>query len=303
MRPVVDQVMRGPVAAIAIATVAGLLLGAAIPAAEQVRPLALPLLFVQTAVAVGALAEVKAGPTRRWAWDMLMRHHLFASIPLMGLGLGMGIDTSWGVGTFLLGAAPTAIALPSNVAACGGKVRPVVHFTLLGYGLGVVLTPAIVLLALGASGQAGPMAITLLFGLIAPAFVGVLARPWLQQIPRMWSFGVVATSVLVLMLGMGADLRDAVTLALERPTLLVVAALIGFGRVVWGAALSFRFPPRGNLVLEAVLAGGGKNAVLAAVMAKAAFGPLAALPALISLFAEIALLFVVSAVRHRVPQV
>lgn len=287
--------MKGPVAAIAIATIAGLLLGAAIPAAEEVRPLALPLLFIQTAVAVGALAEVKAGSTRRWAWDMLMRHHLFASIPLMALGVVMGLDTSWGVGTFLLGAAPTAIALPSNVAACGGQVRPVVHFTLLGYGLGVVLTPAIVLLALGASDQGGPMVTTLLVGLIAPAILGVAARPWLQRIPRAWSFGVVATAVLVLMLGMGSDLRDAVRLGLEAPTLLALAALIGFGRVVWGAALSFRFPPRGGLVREAVLAGGGKNAVLAAVMANAAFGPMAALPALISLFAEIALLFVVSA--------
>lgn len=94
---------------------------------------------------------------------------------------------------------------------------------------------------------------------------------------------------------MGSDLRDAVLVGLERPMLLLVATLIGFGRVVWGAALSFRFPPRGGLVLKAVLAGGGKNAVLAAVIANAAFGPLAALPALISLFAEITLLFVVSA--------
>jgi len=291
--------MRGPVAAIAIATVAGLLLGAAIPAAEEVRPLALPLLFVQTAVAVGALSEVKGGSTRRWAWDMLLRHHLFASIPLMALGVAMGLDTSWGVGTFLLGAAPTAIALPSNVAACGGRVRPVVHFTLLGYGLGVVLTPAIVLFALGASDQAGPMVTTLLVGLIAPAVLGVAARPWLHRIPSAWSFGIVATAVLVLMLGMGSDLREAVVLGLGRPSLLALAVLIGFGRVAWGAALSFRFPPRGGLVLEAVLAGGGKNAVLAAVMANAVVGPLAALPALVSLFAEITLLFLVGAARHR----
>lgn len=291
--------MRGPVAAIAGATVAGLLLGAVIPAAELVRPLALPLLFVQTTVAVGALAEVEVGPTRRWAWDMLLRHHLFASIPLMALGLTMGLDTAWGAGTFILGAAPTAIALPSNVAACGGKVRPVVHFTLLGYGLGVVLTPTILLLALGAAGRAGPMVITLLFGLILPAFVGVLARPLLRRIPRGLSFSVVATSVLVLMLGMGADLADSVILALEQPAFLVVATLIGFGRVAWGAALSFRFPPRGSLRLEAVLAGGGKNAVLAAVIAKATVGPLAALPALVSLFAEIALLFLVSRATRR----
>jgi len=291
--------VRVAVTAIAVATVGGLLLGAAIPNAEQVRPLALPMLFVQTAVAVGALSEDKSSSTRRWAWDMFLRHHLFASLPLMALGLSMGLDTSWGVGTFLLGAAPTAIALPSNVAACGGQVRPAVQFTLLGYGVGVILTPALVLLALGASGRVGPMVTALLVGLIAPALLGVVARPWLQQIPRGLSFTIVAASVLVLMLGMGSDLRDAITLGLERPALLGMAAAIGFGRVAWGASLALRFPPQGKLRLEAVLAGGGKNAVLAAVIANASFGPLAALPALVSLFAEITLLFTVSALRRR----
>lgn len=291
--------MRGAVTAIAVATVGGLLLGAAIPQAEQLRPLALPLLFCQTAVAVGALTEVRSGSTRRWAWGMFVRHHLFASLPLMALGLMMGLDTSWGVGTFLLGAAPTAIALPSNVAACGGQVRPAVQFTLLGYGVGVILTPALVLLALGASGRVGPMVLTLLVGLIAPAALGVLARPWLQRIPRGLSFALVATTALLLMLGMGADLRTAILLGLERPGLLWLAAAIGFGRVLWGASLALSFPPQRKLLLEAALAGGGKNAVLAAVIANASFGPLAALPALVSLFAEVTLLFTVSALRHR----
>ncbi len=289
--------MRVAVTAIAVATVGGLVLGAAIPQADQVRPLALPLLFAQTAVAVGALSEERSSSTRRWAWDMFVRHHLFASLPLMALGLLMGLDTSWGVGTFLLGAAPTAIALPSNVAACGGQVRPAVQFTLLGYGIGVILTPALMLLALGASGRVGPMVTTLLVGLIAPALLGVVARPWLRRMPRGLSFAIVAASVLVLMLGMGADLRVAITLGLDRPALLWLAAAIGFGRVVWGASLAFWFPPQGGLRLEAVLAGGGKNAVLAAVIASASFGPLAALPALVSLFAEITLLFTVSHFR------
>ena len=47
---------------------------------------------------------------------------------------------------------------------------------------------------------------------IAPAALGVLARPWLQRIPRGLSFALVATTALLLMLGMGADLRTAVLL-------------------------------------------------------------------------------------------
>lgn len=291
--------MRGPVAAIACATVLGLLGGALIPPAEQLRAIALPLLFVQTTMAVGALAEVHAEGTRRWAWSMLVRHHAFASLPLMGLGVAMGLDTSWGAGTFVLGAAPPAIALPSNVAACGGRVRPVVQFTLLGYGLGVVATPAAVLLALGTSGRTGSMVLTLVVGLIAPAIVGALARPVLQRIPRGVSFSVVSLSILMLMLGMGADLREAILLGLEQPALLWLAVAIGFGRCVWGAGLALRFPPKGGLLLESALAGGGKNAVLAAVIAASSFGPLAALPALVSILAEIALLFAVSAFRRR----
>lgn len=291
--------MNKPVVAIALATIAGLLLGTAIPAAEQVRPLALPLLFLQTMVAVGALSEVRAESTRRWAWQMLLRHHAFASLPLMALGLAMGLDTSWGVGTFVLGAAPPAIALPSNVAACGGRVRPVVQFTLIGYGVGVFLTPALVLFALGTAGRVGPMVVTLLVGLILPAIVGAIARPWLQRIPRPVSFTIVSVSVLILMLGMGSDLREAILLGLDSPVLLWLAAAIGFGRCIWGAALGLRFAPQGKLLLESALAGGGKNAVLAAVIAYAAFGPLAALPALVSVFAEICLLFAVSALSSR----
>lgn len=288
--------MKGPVAAIALATVLGLLAGAAVPAAEEVRPLALPLLFLQTMVAVGALAEVRSEDTRRWASSMLLRHHAIASIPLMALGLIMGLDTSWGIGTFVLGAVPPAIALPSNVAACGGRVRPVVQFTLLGYGLGVLLTPTLVLLVLGSAitGRIESMVTTLLIGLIVPAILGTLIRSWLQRIPRAVSFGVISVSVLILMLGMGSDLRDAVQLGLADPTVLWIAIGIGFGRCAWGAVLGFRFAPQNKLLLEAALAGGGKNAVLAAVIASAAFSPLAALPALVSVFAEICLLFIMS---------
>lgn len=291
--------MRGPVAAIAAATVAGLLIGAAVPEASLLRPLAVPLLFLQTLVAVGALSEARPDSSGSWAAHMLLRHHVAVSLPLMGLGLLMGLDTWWGVGTFVLGAVPPAIALPSNVAACGGHVRPVVQFTLVGYALGVVATPALVLLGLGTTSRVEPMVLTLLFGLVLPAILGTVARRWLQRVPRSLSFGVVSATVLVLMLGMGSDLREAVLLGLDHPGLLAIAAAVGFGRCIWGAALGVALAPRRQLLLEAALTGGGKNAVLAAVIAYAAVGPLAALPALVSIFAEISLLFVVSALHNR----
>lgn len=291
--------MKGPVAAIALATLAGLTLGFTVPAAQGAKPLALPLLFLQTLVAVGALTEARTGSTRRWAWAMLVRHHVFASVPLMLLGLTAGLETAIGAGAFILGAVPTAIALPSNVAACGGRVRPAVQFTVFAYGIGVIATPGVLLLSLGTSGHMGPMVLSLLVGLVVPATLGLLARPWLQRVPRGLSFAVVSASALVVMLGMGATLREAMLDAAAAPAVIAAAVAIGFGRVVWGSGWALRFSPDDALRLEAALAGGGKNAVLAAVIAAVVIGPLAALPALMSLFAEILLLFAVTVFRGR----
>lgn len=145
--------LSGPVAALSAANALGLLLGTVLPAAHHLRPLAVPLLFVQTLIAVGALSEERCPVARRWAGDMFVRHHLAVSLPLMALGAAMGLDTALGAGTFVLGAVPTAVTLPSNVAAFGGHVRPIVQYTFLAYGVGVVLTPLVVLVGLGTVGR------------------------------------------------------------------------------------------------------------------------------------------------------
>lgn len=287
--------------ALAMASVCGLLIGAAVPASEHLRQFALVSLFVQTMIAVGGLAEVRSEFSPGWAVRMLLKHHAVNSLPLMALGVVLGLDTWLGAGTYLLGAVPPAIALPSYAAACGGHVRPVIQFCVLGYAVGVVLTPLLVLGALGTTtGQVDSMVLTLTFGLVLPAVLGALGRPWLRRVPRGGSFAVVSVSVLVLMLGMGSELRGAFSVGLTEPALLWAAATVAFGRSLLGAVLGWAWARNGLLRIESALAGGCKNAVLAAVIADSAVGTMAALPALLGLFAEAGVLFVASILSVRI---
>lgn len=283
-----------------MASIGGLLIGAAVPSAEHLRQFALVSLFVQTMIAVGGLAEARSEFSPRWALQMLLKHHAINSLPLMVLGAVLGLDTWLGAGTYLLGAVPPAIALPSYAAACGGHVRPIIQFCVLGYAVGVLLTPLLVLTALGTTGRVDSMVLTLLFGLVLPAILGALGRPWLGRVPRVASFTVVSVSVLVLMLGMGSELRDAFTTGLQEPVLLGAAAGVAFGRCLWGALLGWAWARDGVLRVESALAGGCKNAVLAAVIADSAVGTMAALPALLGLFAEAGVLFAASIVSVRI---
>ncbi|MGH3384770.1 MAG: hypothetical protein ACRDO1_09355 [Nocardioidaceae bacterium] len=291
--------MQRAALALALASVGGLLVGAAVPSAEHLRQFALVSLFVQTMIAVGGLAEAHSDVAAGWPLRMFLTHHAVSSIPLMALGVVLGLGTPLGAGTFLLGAVPPAVALPSYAAACAGRVRPVVQFCILSYAVGIVLTPLLVLVALGTTGRIGSMVLTLLFGLMLPATLGTLTGRWLRRVPQGASFAIIAASVSVLMLGMGSELRLAYEVALEQPSQLWIAALIGVGRCLWGASLGWVVGRGGSLQVESALAGGCKNAVLAAVIAHAAVGSLAALPALLGLFAEAGVLFAASVLSVR----
>lgn len=269
--------------------IGGLLVGVVVPPAEQLRSWALAGLFVQTLIAVGALAEPHAARSQRWALRMVVVHHLAASAPLLLVGLLAGLDTPLGAGSFLLGAVPPAAGLPSYAASCGAHVRPMIRFCLLTYAVGVVLTPVLVLAGFGSGGRLGVLVLTLSVGLVLPAILGTVGRPWLVRVPRTLSFAVVSVGILVVMLGLGSDFRAAIEVGLDTPTFLVLAAAVGVGRCMLGAAVGLALAPPGTR-LESIMAGGYKNVVLAAVIAFPAGGPLAMLPALFSLFAEAALL-------------
>jgi predicted Na+-dependent transporter len=269
---------------LASASLGGLLVGATVPGLDVMGSLALPALFVQTTVTVGGLAESGAVVAARgWAWRMVLVHHLVTSVPLMLIGCAIGLHTWLGAGTFLLGAVPPAAALPSYAAALGGQVKPLVRFCLLGYAVGLVATPALAMGFLGTDGRAETLLRVLVVGLVLPWIVGAVSAPVLSKVPRGISMGAVSGSALVLMVGMGAHLRTGVEAGLETPVLLAAAAVVALGRCLGGGVLAWCCRPRGGLRLEAALAGGGKNAVLAAVLADQALGGRAALPALLGL--------------------
>ncbi len=269
------------------ASLGGLVLGAFVPGAERVAAVGLAAIFVQTLVTVGSLVEPtgeRAGGLGRSA-RMVALHHLVTSVPLMGLGLLLGLETPLGAGTYLLGAVPPAAGLPSYAAACGVAVRPILRYCLLAYAVGVVVTPVLVLAGVGRPDSIGRLAATLVFGLVAPALLAQVGSRWLCRLPRGAGFALVATSIAVLTLGLGPSLRLGVEQSVSEPAALLTAVAVAFGRTLVGGTVCAAAAPAGRR-RELAMVGSYKNAALAAILALGASAPLAALPALLSLFSE-----------------
>jgi predicted Na+-dependent transporter len=276
----------------------GLLLGAAVPAARHLSPFALVAVFVQTLFAVGALIgpqPERVGSRLRRSVGMLLLHHGVTSLPLIGLGLVLGLDTPLGAGTFVLGAVPPAAGLPSFAAACGVPVHRVLPYCLLAYTVGLVATPLLVLVGLGSTEAVGRLVLTLVMGLIAPCVLARLGSRWLSRVDDRIAFGVVASSIAVLALGLGPSLGQAVSEGAEHTELLLAAVAIAAGRTAFGAGACALVAPRGQR-RELALVGTYKNAALAAILALGSAGPLAALPALLSMFCEAAVLLLLGRV-------
>jgi hypothetical protein len=216
----------------------------------------------------------------------------------MALGLVLGLDTALGAGTFLLGAVPPAAGLPGFAAACGVPVRRVLPYCLLAYTVGVVATPLLVLAGLGSTEALGRLVLTLVVGLIAPALLARLGSRYLSRLDERISFAVVGTSIAVLTLGLGPSLRQAMDEGLAHPGVLLGAVAVAAGRTTFGAVVCALLAPAGRR-RELALVGTYKNAALAAILALATTGPLAALPALISMFCEAAVLVVLSRLSTR----
>ena len=106
----------------------GLLLGAAVPTAARHRgPGARGGVGVPPVLAVGRLpgSDTEGRPRLRRSAGMLLLHHAVSSLPLIVLGLVLGLDTPLGAGAFLLGAVTPAAGLPGFAAAGGVPVRRV----------------------------------------------------------------------------------------------------------------------------------------------------------------------------------
>lgn len=291
--------MNRSVLLLAASVVVGLTLGAVIPAAELLRGAALPCVFIQMFVSVGALAGDVQPTGSRWYVNTLIKHHALVSVPLLALGAIIGLDTWLGLGTFLLGAVPPANAIPSYVAVCGGDVRSAVRFTLLGYAVGLVATPILVLVVLGSSHSPWDLVVVVVVGLVAPSLLGTWCRPILSHIPRDVGVTILAVAAMVVMLGLGAELRRAVAAVTGQPWLAVAAVAIGLGRCAWGGLAGWWTSAEPSRRVDSALSMACKNAVLAALIASASMGSAAALPALLGLYGDSAVLVVAAWISGR----
>lgn len=287
--------------AVASATFLGLLIGGVAPNISIPQLLVLLLIFLQTIIGAGALADsdLRAGHNGAWLRRVLLLHLGVASTPLCVLGLIVGLDTPIGVGAFVLGAAPPAIGLPTYVAACRGDVPSAVRVTATGYTAAVVITPLALFLAFGSTDHLRSLGLTLVLGLIAPLIAAIKFRPYLTRIPRRVSFGLICLAIVILMTDLGAIVQDVVT----DPTLTVgsvaLAVAIGVVRSLVGAVAGGWLCADPKRRVEAALAVGTKNSVLAAVIAAALAGPLAAVPAIVNAVTELILVIVCSTIMHR----
>lgn len=284
---------------LAMASIVGLGVGAVTPAAHELRPLALLCVFTQTFIAIGAMGGPRRPVEARWVGRTVLRHHLYSSVPLMLLGLVLGLDTWLGAGIFLLGVVPPANAIPSYVAVTRGSVDNAIAFTISGYAVAVVMTPLLVFVAFGASHSMASLTLTVGVGLVLPVTLGYLARPVLAAVPKQLCVGIMSVAALVLMLGLGAELRMAWDVAIGQPQAAAIAVVVALGRCAWSGWWGWVRPVDRQMRLESLITAACKNCVLAAVIATAAVGLTAAVPALIGLLGEASVLLTASAVVSR----
>lgn len=264
----------------------GLGLGAAFSPPGSTRAIAVPALFLQTLLTVGALPRRERSVDLRPGLVLLGLHHALASAPLALVGLVIGLSEPLGFGLFLIAAAPPAVLIPAYADVAEVPAGELLVFVLIAYGLALGLTPLLVYLAVGEVVGLGPIALTLGAGLVVPAVLARALHPQIARIPQAVRRGIVNTTVLVICFGLGSGLFDglgargvgAITLAV----VLVALAL----RSLAGAALAERLAPA-SLKAEAPFAVAFKNVALAAAVGGSLLGAAAALPGLLAFPIEI----------------
>jgi len=264
----------------------GLGLGAAFSPPGSTRALAVPALGLQTLLTVGALPRQERGVELRPGLILLGLHLALGSLPLALVALVIGLDEPLGFGLFLCAAAPPAALIPAYADVAEVPGGDLLVFVLIGYGLALVVTPALVYLAAGELVGLGPIALTLGAGLVAPAVLARALHPQIARIPQRVRRGLINSTVVFICFGLGGGLFSGLdSNDLEALTLgVVIVALVV--RSAGGAAVAARIAPP-DLETEASFAVGFKNVALAAAVGGSLAGSVAALPGLVAFPIEI----------------
>jgi hypothetical protein len=264
----------------------GLGLGAIFSPAGSTRAVAVPALGFQTLLTVGALPRRERSLDLRPGLGLLLLHHALASLPMALVALAIGLDEPLGFGLFMIAAAPPAALIPAYADVAEVPGGDLLVFVLLGYGVGLGLTPALVYLAAGKVVGLGAIATTLGAGLVAPALLARLLHPQIARIPQRVRRGMVNTTVVIICFGLGGGLSDGLgssRVGLGSLCVVVVALAVRSGG---GAALAGRLAPA-RLKDQAPFAVAFKNVALAAAVGGSLLGAAAALPGLLGVPIEI----------------
>ena len=267
------------------AVLIGLGLGAAFSPPGSTRALAVPALGVQTLLTVGALPRRERSVELRPGLILLGLQIAIGSLPLAVVALAIGLDDPLGFGLFLIAAAPPAALVPAYADVAEVPGGDLLVFVLLAYGLGLVLTPALVYLAAGEVVGLGAIAVTLGAGLVAPALLARVLHPQIARIPQRVRRGLVNTSVLAICFGLGGELLDSFGSDVNLLTLSAVAAALALRSAAGSALAVWVAPP--DLEAEAPFAVAFKNVALAAATGGSLVGAAAALPGLLAFPVEI----------------
>ncbi|MEA2180267.1 MAG: hypothetical protein QOG77_3564, partial [Solirubrobacteraceae bacterium] len=277
-----ERRVLGGALVLAAAVVAGFGLGAAISPSGLTTSLAVPALGVQTLMTVGALPRRDPASALRPGLVLLALHLLIASVPMLALGIIIGLDDPIGLGIFLIGAAPPAALIPAYADVAEVPGGELLAFVLIAYGLALGLTPLLVLLAAGEVAGLGTIALTLAAGLIVPSILARILHPQIAAIPQRVRRGVVNVAVFAICFGLGEGLSEIDAAAGTLALVLLALAVRSMG----GAALAERIAPPA-LRTEAPFAIAFKNIALAAAVGGSVSGTAAALPALLGFPVEL----------------
>jgi predicted Na+-dependent transporter len=247
---------------------------------------AVPALGLQTLLTVGALPRRERSVDLRPGLVLLVLHHALASLPMALVGLAIGLDEPLGFGLFMVAAAPPAALIPAYADVAEVPGADLLVFVLLGYGVALGLTPALVYVAAGEVVGVGTIALTLGAGLVAPALLARLLHPQVARIPQRVRRAIVNTTVALICFGLGGSLSDGLGSSRFSPGTFCVVVLALAARSAGGAALAGRLAPA-QLKVEAPFAVAFKNVALAAAVGGSLLGAVAALPGLLGFPIEI----------------
>ena len=269
------------------AVVAGLTLGGALGLESGSRLIAIPALALQTFLTVGAIPRREGSSGVRDGVILLALHYTVPTLPMLAVAVWVGLDEPLGLGFLLIAIAPPAALIPAFAARLEIDVRSVLAFCLAGYGLALVLVPAVLLAVVGTTVGVGGIASTVGVGLIAPAVLGRLLHERIVRVSETVRRRTVNGMVFLITLGAGGELVSGLGSGEVSLIGIVAVAAVVTVRSFGGGWLAARIAPA-ELDMEARMAGGFKNVALAAAVGGALLGPAAALPGLIGFLVDTA---------------